>query len=257
MAKRMYFLQKLSGVMKDEPVRIIEDKEIGRVSFIRKPAARNLKITIRPFRNVLVTIPHFVSFETALSFVEEKRQWIKKSQVRFERYHKVITLFDESTVFQTRDHLLILGRHKKNTIQTVIRDGQIRVLFPEHAEAQDPRIQKAVRKAIQAAWRLEAQGYLPGQVRKLAAQFHFQYGKLTFRNNKTRWGSCSRNNDINLNIHLMRLPSHLCDYVILHELCHTLHKHHQKAFWQLLNSITGGRARLLDKELNGFGPEAW
>ncbi len=257
MAKRMYFLQKIYGEVKDESVRIIEDKEIGKVSFIRKPSARNLKITIKPFRHVQVTIPRFVSFETAVSFVEEKRQWIKKSQRRSERYHKGITLFDESTVFQTRDHILVLGRHKKNTIQTVIRENQITILFPEHADAKDHRIQKAVRKAIQAAWRLEAQGYLPGQIRRLAAQFHFQYGKVTFRNNKTRWGSCSRNNDINLNIHLMRLPEHLCDYVILHELCHTVHKHHQKAFWQLLNSITGGRARLLDKELNGFSPEAW
>ena len=77
MAKRMYFLQKLSGAMKEEPVRIIEDKEIGKVSFIRKPAARNLKITIKPFRNVQVTIPHFVSYETAVSFVEEKRGTIQ------------------------------------------------------------------------------------------------------------------------------------------------------------------------------------
>jgi predicted metal-dependent hydrolase len=253
----MYFLQKLSGMFKEESVRIVEYKEIGTVSFIRKPSVRNLKITIKPFRKVLVTVPRFVSFQTAVTFVEEKHQWIKQSQARFDRYHKNITIFDEGTTFRTQDHLLILGRHKRNVIQTIIRNGQITVLFPEHADTRDPRIQRAVRKAVQAAWRLEAGRHLPDMVKELALQYQFQYGDLTFRNNKTRWGSCARNNNISLNIHLMRLPKHLCEYVILHELCHTVHKHHQKAFWQLLNSITGGRARIMDRELNGFSPEAW
>jgi predicted metal-dependent hydrolase len=55
----------------------------------------------------------------------------------------------------------------------------------------------------------------------------------------------------------MRLPHHLCNYVILHELAHTLHKHHQMAFWQYLDRLTDGKARKLDKELNGYSPEIW
>ena len=67
-------------------------------------------------------------------------------------------------------------------------------------------------------------------IQMLARQHNLTYGKVTVRDNKTRWGSCSRENDISLNIHLMRLPHHLCNYVILHELAHTGSKHHQKAF---------------------------
>jgi predicted metal-dependent hydrolase len=52
----------------------------------------------------------------------------------------------------------------------------------------------------------------------------------------------------------MRLPEHLQQYIVLHELCHTVQKHHQKSFWQLLDKVTGGRARLLDKELNEYSP---
>ena len=68
------------------------------------------------------------------------------------------------------------------------------------------------------------------------------------RNSKTRWGSCSYENNINLNLHLMRLPNHLIDYVILHELVHTKIKNHSKDFWNLLDVVTGN-AKNLDREL--------
>ena len=57
------------------------------------------------------------------------------------------------------------------------------------------------------------------------------------KNIKTRWGSCSSLNNINLNLHLMRLPDHLIDYVILHELAHTKEKNHGKSFWNLVDSL--------------------
>jgi predicted metal-dependent hydrolase len=244
-------------MVKKESVRIIDFEDIGQVSFIRRSSARNLKITIKPFRKVVVTVPFFVSFEAAGSFVKEKQAWIRKSQARFTRYSKGLTTFEEDTVFNTRDHVLQLGRHQKATIQTLIKNRQIQVIFPDHADVRDPRVQRAIRKAVLAAWRMEAGKYLPGILQGLAIKHNFTYNKVTVRNNKTRWGSCSRDNNINLNIHLVRLPAHLCEYVVLHELCHTLHKHHQKAFWQLLDKVTGGRAKLLDKELNGHSPEIW
>lgn len=245
------------GILEKESFRIIDFEEIGQVSFIRRSTARNLKITIKPFRNVVVTVPFNISFEAAGSFVKEKQPWIKKSQARFARNSTNFTRFEEDTVFFTRDHVLQLGRHLKATIQTLIRNREILVIFPEQADVRDPRVQRAIRKAILAAWRMEAGKYLPGILQGLAMKYNFTYNKVTVRNNKTRWGSCSRDNNINLNIHLIRLPAHLCEYVVLHELCHTLHKHHQKAFWQLLDKVTGGKAKVLDKELNGYSPEIW
>lgn len=78
---------------------------------------------------------------------------------------------------------------------------------------------------------------LPDRVERLAKMHHFHYTSVTFRHQKTRWGSCSHKNRINLNIELMRLPEYLQDYIILHELTHTLHKHHQKSFWDHLEKV--------------------
>ncbi len=75
------------------------------------------------------------------------------------------------------------------------------------------------------------------RVEHLAIKYGFTYGKVTFRNMKTRWGSCTAQNNISLNIGLIALPSELTDYIILHELVHTKIKNHGKEFWNKLGSI--------------------
>ncbi len=62
------------------------------------------------------------------------------------------------------------------------------------------------------------------------------FGRLTIRQQKTRWGSCSSQNNISLNRYLVFLPKELMDYVIIHELVHTKVKNHGKEFWQLLET---------------------
>jgi predicted metal-dependent hydrolase len=241
--------------LKPENIKIVAYKEIGEVTFIRKLSGRSLKITIRPFKGIQVILPPFVSFEAAGKFVHDKMIWIRKQQEKMTRYENKITVFNEETIFKTKDHVLAIGTHEKSTIQAIIRDRIIRINYPEFADSADIRVQQVIRRAIAAALKMEALKYLPELTRVLAAKFGFTYNQVFFRNNKTRWGSCSRDNRINLNIHLMRLPDHLQEYIILHELCHTVHKHHQKSFWQLLNKVTGGIARDLDKDLNAYSPD--
>ncbi len=72
---------------------------------------------------------------------------------------------------------------------------------------------------------------------ELALELGFQYRSVSCRHQKSRWGSCSYHNDISLNIELMRLPPELRDYIIVHELTHTFHKHHQDAFWNHLEKV--------------------
>ena len=72
------------------------------------------------------------------------------------------------------------------------------------------------------------------RIQTLASRNGFSYRRVFIRNQKTRWGSCSDKNNINLNINLVLLPSELSDYIILHELVHTRIKHHGPEFWQEL-----------------------
>ena len=90
--------------------------------------------------------------------------------------------------------------------------------------------------------------YLINRVETLAKKHGFQYRILKFKVMKTRWGSCTAKNNINLNMLITYLPKKLQDYVILHELVHTHIKDHSHRFWALLDKITGD-AKGIHKEL--------
>ena len=92
---------------------------------------------------------------------------------------------------------------------------------------------------------------LAHRLQELAREHEFSYNKLTIRNQKTRWGSCSAKNNISLNIKLSLLPEELMDLVIVHELIHTIIKNHGPKFWQKLEEIYP-KARKLDREVNNY-----
>ena len=100
--------------------------------------------------------------------------------------------------------------------------------------------------------RREAKAHLPRRVAELAHMHGFHYDRLTIRDSKTRWGSCSSRNTISLSLYLMQVPEHLQDYVILHELCHTVHHDHSPRFWALMDKVTDGKAHALRAELHHY-----
>ncbi|MCH7782371.1 M48 family metallopeptidase [candidate division KSB1 bacterium] len=89
------------------------------------------------------------------------------------------------------------------------------------------------------------------RISRLAEKNGFDFNRITIRNQKSRWGSCSSKNNINLNIKLVKLPEELMDYVILHELVHTRIKNHSSDFWQELDKYVGN-AKALAKQLKKY-----
>lgn len=78
---------------------------------------------------------------------------------------------------------------------------------------------------------------IPDKVRYYAEIMQVSYGKITIRNQKTRWGSCSAKGNLNFNCLLMLVPEEVLNYVVVHELCHLLEMNHSKAFWRKVEQI--------------------
>ena len=99
--------------------------------------------------------------------------------------------------------------------------------------------------------RAEAKAALPPRLAQLAALHGFTYNKVRIKHNSSNWGSCSELGNINLNLNLMRLPEHLRDFVMLHELCHLRYLNHGPEFHALLESVCPGH-RTLARELKTY-----
>lgn len=100
--------------------------------------------------------------------------------------------------------------------------------------------------------RARAKATLPQRVAELASRHGLKYGKVSIRASRTKWGSCSAVGNISLSLYLMILPEHLRDYVILHELAHTVHHNHSPRFHALVNSLTDGQEKTLARELKEY-----
>lgn len=83
----------------------------------------------------------------------------------------------------------------------------------------------------------KARKIFPARVKYFAEIMDVTYGRITIREQKTRWGSCSGKGNLNFNWKLVRMPEEILDYVVVHELAHRKEMNHSKAFWEIVESV--------------------
>jgi len=150
---------------------------------------------------------------------------------------------------------------------TIARDGAVKLILPRRVSLKQGRkfLESSRDWILRHLGRVQAEPVGPAldwsQARRqlvarldeLAGRHGLTYNRVFVKNQKTLWGSCSSANNINLNVNLVRLPDDLRDYVLLHELVHTQHKNHSKAFWKALGDLVGD-ARGFQRQLRQYQP---
>ena len=145
-----------------------------------------------------------------------------------------------------------LIRSDRKTVGVQIKDGQVIVRAPrrlprgaidafvcKHADwikshlarAQAAQGQPKLTDAEHKALASQAKAVIPARVAHYAALLGVEYGRITIRTQKTRWGSCSSKGNLNFNCLLMLAPPEVLDSVVVHELCHRKHMNHSAAFY--------------------------
>lgn len=225
--------------------KVVQINGVGNVLFFRSSRSRRIRLSVAPGSRTRVSYPMGVPLAEAVRFAESQSEWILQQQQKF---RNSVPSFPEETEIATRYHRVIIRRGGPKT--TVKQTGfHIAISTPGDLEVGDRAVQEQIGKIMTEIYRWEARKYLPGRLMELAALHRFQVNRVTIRNNRTNWGSCSGKNNISLNLHLMKLPDHLIDFILLHELAHTRVRNHGADFWKLLDSLTGNRARVLSAEI--------
>jgi len=219
---------------------------IGEVLLSKRRGARNIRISVTPGGRVRVGLPSWAPYSAGISFAKSKMGWIQRQLILYQppllkdgvlvgKYHRVEYVF--------------LPTAKKNSVR-VTAD---KIIMTSTYPIENPSLQSSLLAACERALRQESTQLLPQRLEQLAQRQGYSYQEVKIRKLTSRWGSCSNAKSIRLSYFLIQLPWHLIDYVLIHELVHTQHLSHDKAFWRAFTEALPD-AKKLQKEIRAYSP---
>jgi predicted metal-dependent hydrolase len=191
---------------------------------VRSPRARRYVLRLRPDGVVRVTIPARGSRREALEVIERHRPWIER-QWRERMAERG----------PWSDGTRILFRGAEVALTVAEGPGGVHVRFADQDVT--PVAGRGVRHAVEGHLRALAERELEPRLRAFAAAHRLEVRGVSVRDQRTRWGSCSRNGSISLNWRLVQMPPAVSDYILLHELMHLRQANHSLRFWREVASV--------------------
>jgi predicted metal-dependent hydrolase len=209
----------------------ISDEEFGTITLRRSAGASHVRIRVAPDGRLRASLPLYAPLFLVKRLIKSSRSELRA----------MLAEHSDSTVFQNgmqigKSHTLIVRQTNGNSLLVKRHGQQILVQLPASHEIESAVTQRAIRDEVIKALRLEAKSYLPKRLAFLANKQNIIYEKVRFSHASGRWGSCSANGTISLNIALMKLPFELIDYVLIHELSHVSEMNHSSQFWSLVEN---------------------
>ena len=193
---------------------------------IRNDRARRYLLRLNPDGGARLTIPRRGTIAEGRKFAERHADWLAGQLAKLAARPVKRTDWRLGTEILFRGEPVTLKRHGE-TYAVQFADQLVRV----------PDITADLRSAItRHLWRL-ANAELPPRTIELARTHACNVTRVTVRNQRSRWGSCSRRGTISLNWRLIQAPAHVRDYIILHELMHTRQLNHSDRFWREVASV--------------------
>ena len=206
--------------------------------------AKKLSLYLYKSGKVEVVAPQRASKKRIQKFIYEHKNWIYKNR-------KKLNTAETSLQNITRPDLVNLV-YLDQSWKTVYRPSAKNIIEHDNwLELPGNKTDEEIVKAIAVWLKRKAEVHITPLIQDLSKLTQLSYRKVTFRGQKTRWGSCSPNGTISLNYCLLFLPHEYVRYVLLHELCHLQEMNHSSAFWSLVKQYQPNYKRL-DKKINDY-----
>lgn len=212
---------------------------------IVNPRLKHIYLALNDAGELVVKSPK-VSQRQIEQLLLKKASWITRSRKKFEeKKGKSVNFTKEPELYFLGEshHLRLIQCEKKRTKLTF--DGELFILY--YATYDESIFQRH----IDSFYKEESKSYIPPLIEKWSQTMDVQPNRISFRKTKRQWGSCSSKNDLSFNTMMMKLPPDVIQYIIVHELAHIKHKHHQKAFWAFVAHYLPEYKRQV-KELKNF-----
>ena len=198
----------------------------------RSARARHLRLRVSRRDGLEIVAPLDADLGDLTGLLAAKQSWILSSLDRLAQSPP-----PPSSSLTTGAVLRYLGRPYTLEIRAAngqspraeLRGGSLILTIPESTTDQ-------VKGYLEDWYRLRARRLIPEQVAEINQAFGFTYHRITIKGQRSRWGSCSTNGNLNFNWHLMMAPLSVIRYVITHELAHLGEMNHSDRFWALVAS---------------------
>jgi len=203
---------------------------------------KTLSISINENAELVVRAPNQMSAQKIQDFINEKESWIKRNQAVIKARHK--------NTIEDKNALLYLGtlfptKKTDNDSKKITFNGKEFIANFEDKEKTNI--------SLKTWYKNKFKEVAVPRLFYFADKHNLQVNQVRIKEQRTLWGSCSSRNNINLNFLLIMAPLKVIDYVIIHELVHTIHKNHSVNFWNAVEAIMPNykEAKLWLKE-NGY-----
>jgi len=213
--------------------------------------AKYIRLLITHKAEVEIVLPKNCQQEHGLEFLNQKRNWVENHLNNLPKSNVSLQLPQSLDLhaLQRSWQVLYEVMNQQNKIKMIMRPDAIVLLgATQNYNMCIDKLTNWVRK--------QAKIHLTTRLQYLSDNCQLPFNKLSIRGQITRWGSCNTNKDINLNYKLLFLPKELVDYVLIHELCHTIHFNHSQRFWRLVKKHVPDYLNMRDKlrEANQYLP---
>ncbi|MEO8401497.1 MAG: SprT family zinc-dependent metalloprotease [Gammaproteobacteria bacterium] len=200
----------------------------------KHPRAKHVKLKASAQHGLELIVPPRFNLKHVPSILDENKSWILKQLLKLQQTAA------EPKTDNLPDKIILSALNQTWHISYIASEVKLQIITRPHQEiVLLGKIQNKLHcKKLLIAWIKQiAKTNLAIQLKRLSEKINLPYSKLTIRDQKTRWGSCTTKKSISLNYKLLFLPQPLAEHILIHELCHTVQLNHSEKFWRLVEKF--------------------
>ena len=208
-------------------------------TFRRSKIARRLRMQMDTKGKLTLVAPWFTSDKSVQIFIKQHQRWIEKHWIKIEKLKKLRPEFHyrsgDTFYYFGEPVILEVKPSEKKRPSIKIRDDKMLITLHRNISKQEGI--HSIKKVIEEFYRTKAEEVIRDRLDFFNEHYGFSFNRVTMRDQKSRWGSCSRLRNLNFNWRLIMAPIEVIDYVVVHELCHLKEMNHSPRYWSLVAEI--------------------